>query len=64
RQTPETKQDMRMRHENTRNAFPYFALFLENWRFSLKARYVNRVHSLHFEDYPGGIWLPRPIVLL
>ncbi len=53
-----------MRHENTRNAFPYFALFLENWRFSLKARYVNRVHSLHFEDYPGGIWLPRPIVLL
>ena len=33
-----------MRHVIARDASPYFALLLENYRFSFKARYVNDVH--------------------
>ena len=43
-----------MRHVITRDAFPYFALCLENFRFSSKARYVNDVHLPRFD-------LPAPV---
>ena len=37
-----------MRHVITRDAFPYSAFVLENFRFSFKARYVNDVHLPRF----------------
>ena len=43
----------------TRDAFPYSALSLENFRFSFKARYVNDVHLPRFGcGVPGGRALP------
>ena len=39
----------------TRDAFPYFALLLENFRFSSKARYVNDVHLLRFHRGAAGV---------
>ena len=41
-----------MRHVITRDASPYFALYLENSQFSLKARYVNDVHLPRFGGAP------------
>lgn len=38
---PAKKHDMRMRHVIDMDAFPYFALWLEIFQISYKARYVN-----------------------
>ena len=38
-----------MRHVITRDASPYSAFVLENFRFSAKARYVNDVHLPRFD---------------